>query len=101
MSDAATLPKEKVAPAATGPLWFQLYPKRDMDVTKAWAETVQALGGKAVGMTVDQQATYYERTPPSNRGAGPSGPPAGSAGGRGNVPTTGPRAYRVLEYLLW
>ena len=68
VSDAATLPKEKVAAAATGPLWFQLYPKRDMDVTKAWAETVQALGGKAVGMTVDQQATYYERTRPSNRG---------------------------------
>jgi len=103
VSDAATLPKEKIAAAATGPLWFQLYPKKDMDVTKAWADNVQALGGKAVVMTVDQQAAYYERTTHDRHllAAGPAGPPAGRAGGSGPAPATGPRAYRVPEYRLW
>lgn len=102
VSDAATLPKEKIAAAATGPLWFQLYPKRDMDVTKAWADNVQALGGKAVVMTVDQQASYYERTIHDRHlvAAGPTRSNAG-AGGSGAAPTTGPRAYRVPEGRLW
>ena len=96
VSDAATLPKDKIAAAGTSPLWFQLYPKRDMDVTKAWADNVQALGGKAVVMTVDQQASYYERTTHDRHliAAGPTRPTAG-AGGRGDAPSAGPRAYRV------
>jgi 4-hydroxymandelate oxidase len=103
VSDAATLPKEKIAAAATGPLWFQLYPKRDMDVMKAWTENVQALGGKAVVMTVDQQATYYERTTHDRHlsAGGPSEPGAGPRGGSGAVATGGPRAYRVPDYRLW
>ena len=102
VSDAATLSKDKIAAAGTSPLWFQLYPKRDMDVTKAWADNVQALGGKAVVMTVDQQASYYERTTHDRHliAAGPTRPPAG-AGGRGDAPTTGPRAYHVPEGRLW
>jgi isopentenyl diphosphate isomerase/L-lactate dehydrogenase-like FMN-dependent dehydrogenase len=102
VSDAATLPKDKIAAAGTSPLWFQLYPKRDMDVTKAWADNVQALGGKAVVMTVDQQASYYERTTHDRHliAAGPTRPTAG-AGGRGDPPSAGPRAYRVPEGRLW
>jgi 4-hydroxymandelate oxidase len=102
VSDAATLPKDKIAAAGTSPLWFQLYPKRDMDVTKAWADNVQALGGKAVVMTVDQQASYYERTTHDRHlfAAGPTRPSA-AAGARGDAPTTGPRAYRVPEGRLW
>ena len=35
-----------------------------MDATKAWVDKAQTLGGKAVVMTVDQQAAYYERDVP-------------------------------------
>jgi 4-hydroxymandelate oxidase len=103
VSDAATLPKEKIAAAGTGPLWFQLYPKKDMDVTKAWTENVQALGGKAVVMTVDQQASFYERTVHDRHLTAPGATrPTASPGGQGGpAPSTGPRAYRVPEGRLW
>ena len=99
VSDAATLPKEKIAAAGTSPLWFQLYPKKDMDVTKAWVDKVHGLGGKAVVMTVDQQASFYERTI-HDRHLISAGPSRGSVG-RGTAPATGPRAYRVPEGRLW
>jgi len=102
VSDGSSLPKAKIAAAATSPLWFQLYPIKDMDATKAWMENVQALGGKAVVMTVDQQAAYYERTTHDVHlmSSGPVRPPAGPSGS-GNAPTSGPRAYRVPERRLW
>jgi 4-hydroxymandelate oxidase len=102
VSDGSSLPKAKIAAAATSPLWFQLYPIKDMDATKAWMENVQALGGKAVVMTVDQQAAYYERTTHDAHlmSSGPVRPPAGPSGS-GNAPTSGPRAYRVPERRLW
>ena len=31
VSNASSLPFEKIAPAANGPLWFQLYPRQDLD----------------------------------------------------------------------
>jgi hypothetical protein len=101
VSDGSSLPKAKIAAAATSPLWFQLYPIKDMDAMKAWAENVQTLGGKAVVMTVDQQAAFYERDFHeqhliSARPTRPVVPPGGS----GNA-TSGPRAYRVPERRLW
>ena len=97
-----SLPIDKIAAAATSPLWFQLYPQKDMDVTKAWIDAAQGAGGKAVVMTVDQQATYYERATHSKHlvGGGEARPPA-PAGARSEAPTTGPRAYRVPEGRLW
>jgi len=32
---------DKIAAAAKSPLWFQLYPQKDMDVTKAWIDAAQ------------------------------------------------------------
>jgi 4-hydroxymandelate oxidase len=97
-----SLPIDKIAAAAKSPLWFQLYPQKDMDVTKAWVDAAQGAGGKAVVMTVDQQATYYERAFHDRHLVGDgSARPAGPPGGRGAPPTSGPRAYRVPEGRLW
>jgi len=101
VSDGSSLPKAKIVAAANSPLWFQLYPIKDMDATKAWAENVQTLGGKAVVMTVDQQAAFYERDFHEQHliSARPTRP-AVAPGGSGNA-TSGPRAYRVPERRLW
>ena len=86
---------------AKSPLWFQLYPQKDMDVTKAWVDAAQGAGGKAVVMTVDQQATYYERAfHDRHLVGGGEARPAGPPGGRGAPPTSGPRAMLATHAVL-
>jgi isopentenyl diphosphate isomerase/L-lactate dehydrogenase-like FMN-dependent dehydrogenase len=60
VSNNASFPVEKIAAAATGPWWFQLYPQRG-DYNRQTLEKAQTLGCKAIVVTVDQQATVYER----------------------------------------
>ena len=47
--------------AAKGPVWFQLYPRQEMSENQKVLEQVQAAGCRAVVVTVDQQASAYER----------------------------------------
>jgi len=61
VSNGSSYPINKVADAATGPLWFQLYPNKDIGASRDILERAQAAGCKAVAMTVDQQSAYYER----------------------------------------
>ena len=46
-------------PRAT--LWFQLYPRQQIDVSRELIETAQTAGAKGIVVTVDQQSSYYER----------------------------------------
>jgi isopentenyl diphosphate isomerase/L-lactate dehydrogenase-like FMN-dependent dehydrogenase len=62
VSNVSSFPFEKIAEAAAGPLWFQLYPKEELDANRAILDAVQTAGAKAVVVTIDQQASYYERT---------------------------------------
>jgi isopentenyl diphosphate isomerase/L-lactate dehydrogenase-like FMN-dependent dehydrogenase len=62
VSNVSSFPYEKIAEAAKGPLWFQLYPREEMDTNRALLDTVQAAGAQAIVVTIDQQASYYERT---------------------------------------
>jgi 4-hydroxymandelate oxidase len=61
VSNAASFPIGKIGQAATGPMWFQLYPAEDLDSSKATLENAQAAGCKAVAVTVDQEASFFER----------------------------------------
>ena len=61
ISNVASYPIDKIAAAATGPLWFQLYPKRDLEANRAPLDDALAAGCKAIVVTVDQQSSYYER----------------------------------------
>ncbi len=61
ISNNASLPVEQIASAANGPLWFQLYPREDLVATREILEKAQAAGCKAVVVTIDQQASEYER----------------------------------------
>jgi isopentenyl diphosphate isomerase/L-lactate dehydrogenase-like FMN-dependent dehydrogenase len=61
VSHNASLPLDKIAEAAEGPLWFQLYPREQLEANRAPLEMAQQSGYEAVVVTIDQQAAYYER----------------------------------------
>jgi isopentenyl diphosphate isomerase/L-lactate dehydrogenase-like FMN-dependent dehydrogenase len=56
-----SLPIEKIAESASSPLWYQLYPLREVNDNREPLERAQAAGCGAIVVTVDQQAGYYER----------------------------------------
>jgi len=53
---------DRIAAGATGPLWWQLYPSPNLDASREILDGAQAAGCTAVVITVDQQASYYERS---------------------------------------
>jgi 4-hydroxymandelate oxidase len=86
---------EKVAAAAASPLWVQLYPKQQLDLNRTYLENAQAAGARAVVVTIDQQASSYERSLHDR-----------NLGGRGGTrfrrtPPAGGNPYRVMENRLW
>jgi isopentenyl diphosphate isomerase/L-lactate dehydrogenase-like FMN-dependent dehydrogenase len=61
VSNASSFPFEKIAPAAKGPLWFQLYMKPELDDNRELLDRVQAAGAQAVVVTLDQQTAEHDR----------------------------------------
>ena len=61
VSNVSSFPFEKIAAAAKGPLWFQLYPKVELDDNREVLDRVQAAGARAVVVTIDQQTNVHER----------------------------------------
>ena len=99
LSQVTTTPVEKVAAGATGPLWAQFYPQQDADTGREYLDRVQAAGCAAVVVTVDQQASFYERTQQDRNLGG--NPRTARAGGPGPAVPTGPARYRVATTRLW
>lgn len=94
ISNNSSQPVEKIVAGADGPTWFQFYPRRNLDESRATLERVQALGCRAIVVTVDQQATTYERSlHVRNLGGAPRAV---------TRPAAAPRnPYRVAETRLW
>jgi 4-hydroxymandelate oxidase len=130
IASGPSIPHPRIAAASTGPRWNQFYPIADLDASRDALMSYQDLGTKAIIITVDQQASVYERDlhdrnlggvvrGAAGRGAAvdpETGQPvrAGGAGrgGRGAAPTTvggNPIAptfpstskYRVSNRRLW
>ncbi len=87
---------EQVAKGAQGQLWWQFYPRQDMGASQELLERAQGAGYTAMVITVDQQASYYERSQHdrnlggraggAGRGAGAArGGAAGRQGGAGRA----------------
>jgi isopentenyl diphosphate isomerase/L-lactate dehydrogenase-like FMN-dependent dehydrogenase len=92
VSHVSSVPFEKIAASAQGPLWFQLYPRLEPDDNREVLERVQAAGAKAVVVTIDQQADVHERALHDRHlGAGGSAPR--------RAPPKNP--YRVAENRLF
>jgi 4-hydroxymandelate oxidase len=96
VSNNASFPMSKIAEAADGLLWFQLYPRQQLDASRQIVETAQAAGARAIVVTVDQQAAYYERQLHDRRLA--------ATPRRANTraqPTQPSNPYRVSDARLW
>jgi 4-hydroxymandelate oxidase len=61
VSNASSYPIDKIGAAAKGPMWFQLYPKQELDDNREAIEAAQTAGCTGVVVTVDVQAVSYER----------------------------------------
>ena len=61
VSNASSFPIDKIGAAAKGPLWFQLYPRQNLNGNLDTLEAAQDAGCKGVVVTVDVQAVSYER----------------------------------------
>ena len=61
VSNASSFPCLRIAEAADGPLWFQRYATRDLEGNRQVLDMAQEASSQAVVVTIDQQASYYER----------------------------------------
>lgn len=62
VSGVASMPMGEIAKAASSPLWYQLYPRQSIEDNRERLDQAQAAGCRAVVVTIDQQAPYFERT---------------------------------------
>jgi 4-hydroxymandelate oxidase len=102
ISANASFPVDKIASAGTSPVWWQLYPQEDMERTKGLLDRALAAGAKAIVMTVDQQASYYEHSLHDRHlNAGPLGGGGRAATGRPAVSPAAGNPYRLPQGRLW
>lgn len=94
VSYVTSTPFEEIAAAAGGPLWYQLYPRREAEENRPHLERVQAAGCKAVVVTIDQQAAYYDRS-------GHDRHLAGRRRTRARPAAEPPNPYRFTSTRLW
>jgi 4-hydroxymandelate oxidase len=95
-----SVPLEKLAAAANGPRWSQFYPNQDLGSSREQIERVQAAGAQGIVVTVDQQASLYERDLHNrNLGGAPRSPGSGAPAPPSDP--KGPWKYRVNPRRLW
>lgn len=71
----ASFPVDKIAAAATGPLWYQLYPRQTPDENRQIVERVQELGCRAIVVTVDAPVGELRERALHMRNLAPPRPP--------------------------
>ena len=101
ISNNSSQPAEKIATSSSGPAWFQFYPRRSLDESRALLDRVQGAGCQAIVVTVDQQATFYERTQHlRNLGGRPRTAPSPPASRRAAQSVSGVRGPLVVRVAL-
>lgn len=127
IANGPTIPHPRIAAGATGPRWNQFYPTPSLETSRTTISQFQDLGTKAIIITVDQQASVYDRDlhdrnlgwvvrragaagrgaadadgNAGGRGAGRGGPPAASSTANAVVPAfPNTNRYRVSNRRLW
>jgi 4-hydroxymandelate oxidase len=74
----ASFPVEKIAAAAKGPVWFQLYARQTMDENREVLERAQTAGCAAVCVTCDEVIGSYRERTLHDRHMYDTGAPAGA-----------------------
>ena len=98
VANGPTVAIEKIAESANGPRWSQFYPTPDLAASRQRIERFQAAGATAIVVTVDQQATRFERDL-HDRNLG--GTPRDISIAPINANATGAARYRVSPNRLW
>jgi 4-hydroxymandelate oxidase len=105
IASGSSIPVARVVTSAPGgTLWEQFYPIEDLTVTQRAMDNYQNLGLANIMVTVDQQASYYERDELDRHFGGRVGGAGGGLGagaGGGTAAPTGASRYRVAERRLW
>jgi isopentenyl diphosphate isomerase/L-lactate dehydrogenase-like FMN-dependent dehydrogenase len=117
IASGSTIPVAKVVTAAPGgTLWEQFYPTEDLAVTQRAMDNYQNLGLTNIMVTIDQQASFYERDELDRHFGGRVGSAGGGGGGNaaaasaataaaaaatGGPAVTGSVRYRVSGRRLW
>ena len=97
LSINTSTPVAQVAPTAPGgTLWGQFYPLENLDATQRSMDTYQAAGVNGIIVTIDQQASYYERTEQDRTLGGRA-----RRGARGIAGAAGSARYRISGGRLW
>jgi 4-hydroxymandelate oxidase len=93
---------DRIAAGAKGPLWWQFYPSQSLDATREILDSALSAGCRAVVVTVDQQASYYERSAQDrNLGGRGAGRGRGGAAAPPAAVAAGPARYRLQPGRLW
>ena len=101
LSVNTSTPVAEVAPAAPGgTLWAQFYPIEDRTSTQRLVDAYQSAGCNGMLVTVDQQASYYERTEQDRNFGGAVRVDRVGARAGGAAPT-GSARYRINSGRLW
>jgi len=104
LSVNTSTPHAKVVPAAPGgTLWAQFYPLENLANTQRSMDTFQNAGCNGIIVTIDQQASYYERTQQDRNFGGRVGGGGGRGAGAGGAAATqaGSSRYRLNGFRLW
>jgi 4-hydroxymandelate oxidase len=103
LSINTSTPVTEVAPAAPGgTLWGQFYPAEALASTQRLMDMYQNAGCNGIIVTVDQQASYYERTEQDrNYGGRVRSGRSGAATGGGAASPSGAALYRIGGGRLW
>src|SRR5471032_3174631 len=102
LSINTSTPVAQVAPAVPGStLWGQYYPQEDLAATQRSMDTYQNAGCNGIIVTVDQQASYYERTQQDRNFGGRSARTGGRGSGAEAAALTGSARYRINGGRLW
>jgi 4-hydroxymandelate oxidase len=100
VSHASSFPIDKIAAAAKGPLWFQLYPREALDANREALEAAQTAGCTGVVVTIDVQAISYERDLHDRR-LSTAPVRTGRRGRAAEGPPRTPNPYGVTESRMW
>jgi len=102
LSTNTSTPVAQVAPASPGGvLWAQFYPQQNLATTQQWMDTYQNAGCNGIIVTIDQQASYYERTQQDRNFGGRVARTGGPGGAGGTAALTGSARYRINSGRLW
>jgi hypothetical protein len=97
LSVNTSTPHAKVVPAAPGgTLWAQFYPLENLANTQKSMDTFQTVGCNGIIVTIDQQASFYERTQQDRNLGGRAGAAGGRRAGAGNGAATTMAAVRWI-----